>query len=370
MRIVKIPGIIGRSASPGVSAAVWFMLFIALYVVSAAHESTLPARFLLDEAEILDRMKSVTSFKAFGDSFDNLAWIFNFFGLQTFTISLAGFLASIFGMFFAIWRSKVSSLKPAEFCLVAFWLVNQTIYIGVPSKELVISVLVLLLLFFSSSRAIFALFVVLAALVAVFFRSYWGITLIATVCLYLAPSAFRRPLSLLFFALLVFVAVAFAFQMAMGESLDFARQSANEWRDAKEVASIIVPFIPGSGIAVGVANAAITLATFMLPLRLILSGYALQMLGGIGLFCTFSMVFLRYRPLASLFPAVGGFDKLCLCFLVSFVVTQAIFEPDYGSFLRHLSPVSPLIMFLALRLRLDPTRGSTAMVPDPVPCRR
>ncbi|MGF6545307.1 hypothetical protein [Paraburkholderia youngii] len=46
MRIVKLPGIIGRNASPGVSAAVWFILFIALYAISAFHDSTLPARFL------------------------------------------------------------------------------------------------------------------------------------------------------------------------------------------------------------------------------------------------------------------------------------------------------------------------------------
>ncbi len=370
MRIVKIPGIIGRSASPGVSAAVWFILFIALYAVSAAHESTLPARFLLDEAEILGRMESATSFKAFGDSFDNLAWVLNFFGLQSFTISLTGFLVSSFGMFFAIWRSKVSLLSPFEFGVVAFWLINQTMYIGVPSKEIVISILVLLLLFFSSSRAIFPLFAVLAGLITVYFRQYWGITLIATVCLYLAPRGFRRPISLIIFALFVFMVVAFAFEKVLGQSLDFARQSANEWRDAKDVASIIVPFIQGSGIFTNVANAAITLVTFVLPLRLITSGYPMQMLGGVGLFFTFGMVFVRYRPVASLFPSVGGFERLCLCFLVSFVITQAIFEPDYGSFLRHLSPVSPLIMFLALRLRVSPTRGGTATVPDSVPRRR
>ncbi|CAB3804656.1 hypothetical protein LMG28614_06048 [Paraburkholderia ultramafica] len=349
MRIVKIPGIIGANASPGVSAAVWFVLFVALYAVSAAHETFLPARFLFDEAVIFDRMKTVTSFLAFGDSFDNLAWIFNFFGLENYSISLLGFLVSTFGMFFAIWGSHVRSLRPAEFFLVAFWLVNQTVYIGVPSKELIISILVLVLLFFSSSRAILALFVFLAALVAIYFRSYWGITLVATVVLYLGPNGIRKPVSLIFFALVLFVVVAFAFQKAYGESLDFARQNANEWRDPNEVGSIIVQFIPGSGIFIGVANVAITLATFVLPLRLITSGSPLQTLGGIGVFFTFAIVFLRYRAAASLFP-VGRFEKLCFCFLVSFIATQAIFEPDYGSFLRHLSPVSPMVMYLVLRL--------------------
>ncbi|MGF6696559.1 hypothetical protein OKW38_001170 [Paraburkholderia sp. MM5496-R1] len=352
MRIVKLPGIIGRNASPGVSAVVWFILFIALYAISAFHQSTLPARFLLDELVIFDRMKTVTAFRAFGDSFDNLAWLFNFFGLRSFSISLIGFLASTIGMFVAVWRSGVTSLKPAEFFLVAFWLANQTVYIGVPSKEIIISVLVLLMLFYSSSRAILVLFVVLAALVAVYFRSYWGITLAATVFLYIAPNGFRRPVSLIFFALAMFVMVAFVFQKAYGESLDFARQNANEWRDPEEVGSMIVQFIPGSGMFIGVANVAITLATFVLPVRLITSGSPLQMLGGIGVFFTFAMVFMRYRSAAALFP-VGRFETLCFCFLVSFLSTQAIFEPDYGSFLRHLSPVSPMIMFFVLRLSYD-----------------
>lgn len=351
MRIVKIPGIIGSSASPGVSAAVWFVMLVALYAVSAMHESVLPARFLLDKSGILERMRSDASFKAFGDSFDNLASIFNLFGFESFAISLAGFIVASFSMLLAIWRSGVASLKPAEFGLVSFWLINQTIYIGVPSKEIVISVLVLLLLLYSTSRAILPLFVILAALITVYFRQYWGITIIATVALYLLPRGFRRPIPLLLFALFLFTIVAFVFQVALGQPLDFARQIANEWRDPTDAASIIVPFIKGSGVFIGVANAAITLVTFVFPLRLITSGAPLQMLGGVGLFFTFWIAILRLMPTGSQLAASGRFDKLCLCVLVSFLVTQAIFEPDYGSFLKHLSPMSPLILYLVLHLR-------------------
>lgn len=361
MRVVKIPGIIGTNASPGVSAAVWFALFVALYALSATHETSLPARFLIDQIVIFDRMKTVGAFRAFGDSFDNLAWIFNFFGLGNFSISLLGFLASTLGLFFAIWRSGLISLKPLEFFLVVFWLINQTVYIGVPSKELIISLLVLFVFMFSSSRTVILAFVFSAVLVAIFFRSYWGITLGATLVLYFGPNGIRKPASLLFFALGLFFAVALLFAKLYGESLDFARMSANEWRDPNEVGSIIVQFIPGDGILVGVANVAITLATFIVPVRLIASGAFMQTVGGIGVFFTFGLLFLRYRVASSLFP-VGRFEKLCFCFLVSFVSTQAIFEPDYGSFLRHLSPVSPMIMYLILRLRMLREPGE-----EPVP---
>lgn len=364
MRIVKIPGLIGTNASAGVSAAVWFVVFVALYAVSATHETSLPARFLFDEVVIFDRMKTVAGFRAFGDSFDNLAWVFNFFGLGNFSISLIGFLTSTLGLFFAIWRSNVSSLKPLEFFLVVFWLINQTVYIGVPSKELIISLLVLFVFIFSTSRAVILAFIFSAVLVAIFFRSYWGITLVATTILYLGPNGLRKPASLVFFALSLFVVVAFLFAKVYGESLDFARLNANEWRDPNEVGSIIVQFIPGDGIFVGVANVAITLATFILPLRLILSGALMQTIGGIGVFFTFALLLLRYRVASTLFP-VGRFEKLCFCFLVCFISTQAIFEPDYGSFLRHLSPVSPMIMYLVLRLKSLREQGEEPVLAVP-----
>ncbi|HEX3639475.1 MAG TPA: hypothetical protein VHV99_29135, partial [Paraburkholderia sp.] len=58
----------------------------------------------------------------------------------------------------------------------------------------------------------------------------------------------------------------------------------------------------------------------------------------------------RYRQVIALFPAVR-FDRLCFCFLFCFIATQALFEPDYGSYLRHLSPIAPIILYLILRLR-------------------
>jgi hypothetical protein len=61
-------------------------------------------------------------------------------------------------------------------------------------------------------------------------------------------------------------------------------------------------------------------------------------------------MFSRYR-VWKVFGEPYRFEKLCFCFAFSFLMTQAIFEPDYGSFLRHLSPISPLLMYLLLSSR-------------------
>jgi hypothetical protein len=77
---------------------------------------------------------------------------------------------------------------------------------------------------------------------------------------------------------------------------------------------------------------------------------ATQTIGGICMFFTLASMFSRYQKRRAL-AEPRRFEKLCFCFAVSFLATQAIFEPDYGSFLRHLSPISPLLMYLLLSSR-------------------
>jgi hypothetical protein len=350
MRIVKVPSLIGGHATPNLSAAMWCVVLLVLCIVATAHNSVLPTRFLLDELVIGDRIKSVTKFEAFGDSFDNLAWIFKYFGLTNPVITLIGFAASALGLSTAVWKARVKSLTVIELFLVAFWLVNQTVYIGLPSKEIVISLLMLLVFSIHGSRAVMPLFAIGAVLVAVYFRSYWAIVLCATFVLYFAPPFLRRPVSLVFMGLFLFAAVAVVFANLYGESIEFARQSVNQYRDPNDASSIIEPFFHGDGMIIGIVNVVITWTTFFVPLSLLTSGSLLQAAGGIGVCLTFVTLLNRYRLVIALFPAVR-FDRLCFCFLFCFVATQALFEPDYGSYLKHLSPISPIILYLILRLR-------------------
>ncbi|MBB5445332.1 MULTISPECIES: hypothetical protein [unclassified Paraburkholderia] len=350
MRIVKVPSLIGGHATPDLSAATWCVVLLVLCIVATAHDSVLPAKFLLDELVISDRMKTVTKVEAYGDSFDNLAWIFKFFSLTNPGITLIGFAASVLSLTIAVWKARVESLTVIEMVLVAFWLVNQTVYVGLPSKEIVIALLMLVVFSLHGSRAVMPIFAIGAMLVAVYFRSYWAITLCATFVLYFAPPFMRRPVALLFMGLLLFAVVSVVFANVYGQSIEFARQAVNQYRDENDASSIIQPFFNGDGMIIGIVNVVLTWTTFFVPLRLITSGSPLQTAGGIGVFLTFVMLFNRYRLVIALFPAVQ-FDRLCFCFLFSFIATQALFEPDYGSYLKHLSPISPIILYLILRLR-------------------
>jgi hypothetical protein len=78
------------------------------------------------------------------------------------------------------------------------------------------------------------------------------------------------------------------------------------------------------------------------PVPLLVSGSAVQLLAGGFMAVCWILVAVRTRRVSgSSGPAV-----LPLAFLVSFLMVQTAFEPDYGSYIRHITP--QLSLFLAL----------------------
>lgn len=66
---------------------------------------------------------------------------------------------------------------------------------------------------------------------------------------------------------------------------------------------------------------------------------------------------LRRGPLASLSGPLGAdrdARRLGLSFLLALLTVQALFEPDYGSYLRHLTPVLPLLLCILARTKMPP----------------
>ncbi|WP_232292212.1 hypothetical protein [Paraburkholderia graminis] len=162
------------------------------------------------------------------------------------------------------------------------------------------------------------------ALIAVFFRTYWAITLAPALLLYFGPAVLRKPLSLAFVAVVLFACVAVNFRIQYGETLDFARQMVNESRYPNEVGSLIVQIIPGGNIVSDVTNAMLILGTFLLPLPLILSGVATQTIGGICTFFTLALMFSRYQGRR----AVAAPDRFGSC---ASVLSSAFLRPRRSS---------------------------------------
>lgn len=333
------------------SLSLWLLISGLLLGAAIWHESLLPARFMLDKDVLLERMAQHQSPVVFGDSFDNFAWLYRTAGLDIFSLSVLGCLVSLSAFILSIRAAGVRELKVVEWLVLVFWMVTAVVYAGLPSKEIVVLAIVGIALCCKGKMARVLMFLVLAVSFALYFRGYWAIIIAGWLPLYVLGVKALRPLRLILLILLWYAVLSVVFQKYLGGGLPLGREVGNEWRSATEVASLIESPLPFRGFIFDIVNVVIILATFVVPVPLLLSGSASQVVGGVGLLLTFHMLSASWRRILKMPPNCSVEHRQMLSFVISFLCVQAIFEPDYGSFLRHLSAISPLILFCCLASR-------------------
>ncbi|QBY55508.1 hypothetical protein [Cupriavidus oxalaticus] len=352
-----------RKLSAGMSLGLWLLSSGLLLVAALWHESLLPARFMLDKTELLRRMEKDQSPTMFGDSFDNYAWLYNAAGLDAWSLSVVGWFAAISACFLAIRASQIRELKVLEWMVLSFWMAISIVYAGLPSKEIVVLVMVALALCCRPGMPRVAMLAILAAIFALYFRGYWVLIISGWLALYMLGEKALRPIRLVVLILLAYALLSVLFEKHLGGGLTLGREVGNEWRSATEVASLIESPLPQRGFVFDIVNVVIILATFVVPVPLLTSGNPVQAAGGVGLFLTFCLLATSWRRILRMPSRCSAEHRQMLSFVISFLCVQAIFEPDYGSFLRHLTSISPLILYCCLASRRE--EGSWEMNPGP-----
>jgi len=163
----------------------------------------------------------------------------------------------------------------------------------------------------------------------------------------------------------------------LGAYPDHYRSFVNEARiGSADAQSAIQPFLKAPEPASGFVNVALTVLTLVIPVPLATNG-ALYYVALAALIAFLWIVVGRslkhYRslPQRAVPPAVSRSVAL----LVAYLAVQALFEPDYGSALRHLTPLLPcLIVVLAnrpvptaeQRVRASPRRVTRSRQPVPM----
>jgi hypothetical protein len=256
-------------------------------------------------------------------------------------------------------RGANPAARPYTAFLFAVSSVVGAVYLGSYSKDAFVLLIVALLLLAPRRLIGDALVLGLVVWYASEFRQYWLLVGFFYVVLRFLLS--RRKVtglvSLILSVVACVVVASLALMIALHVDPDNFRVSANEYRDQADNAStMIVPFVSGPQPIAGIVNNVLTVIALMIPVPLAL-------LGGVyyaGLAVVISAIwfgFLRsavsmLRQLVSRhnWPTSGIVTEVrCLSLVVSFVVVQSLFEPDYGSALRHLTPLLPAMLFLAQR---------------------
>jgi hypothetical protein len=316
---------------------------------AAVNEYVLPDKYFPDSHHIMGL--AMAAAVPSPDGFVTMAWLYRVAG--GFDYPIATYLATIAVFFVLVFRctgwDDIRQFGMPEMLLFAFGGAEAAIYLAQYSKESVIVLLMLVLVLMPRRVSGELVFVALVCGYAYLIRQYWFIVAglyLGLRVLLRAPRARWLPI----FLVVSMVVLAFGFKLGMGVSLDSFRTGVNA-SNGLYAQSTIRDYIPITGPLGAAANALLTLVLLLVPIPLVLSLSPTYLV-----FCgIISLLWLCVLQVARAGTRQGWFRadvrlNRAVSLLLAMLTVQAIFEPDYGSYIKHLTPLLPLFFF-ALRAR-------------------
>lgn len=342
-------------ALPAAIVAVFFPISL---IVGLNNKALLPEKFFYDSATLRSRMPMGDP--SSGDSFIVMGWIYRQLGGMNHYAEVQIAQMAIFAVLLLTcvpWR-RLSTFGPLATAGVLYALVSSAVYLAQYSKESLVVVLVLLLRVLPKHWSMDLAFVGALAVYAQHIRTYWyiiaGLYLVLRVLLPRLRSMGWLPI----LALVGYVVMAFGLQAVMGQPLSYARDVVSESRTfSQDAQSAIQNYLPTANPVLGGLNAWLTLATLIVPLPLLLSPNPLYLVFcavTIGLWVGLVLSLRRLLAAGRLRVDVGLTRAVSMIFALIFA--QALFEPDFGSYLRHSLPTMPLFFLVYARAQQLPSR--------------
>lgn len=318
----------------------------------------LPEQFLRDDGHLQLAMRGGALFTD-AESFQDLALLYQRIGLEG-AAPLAGLLGlAMFtlAVFAAAGWDRLRDLPVLSLGVIAALFVPALAYLGQYSKELVTLAVVLVVVLLPAGRSRAA---VIAGEVAVVgaclaygatLRPYWLIIGGVYIGWRVLLPRTGNPLALLAGAALCFAVLQPAFHAVLGHGLQGARDWSNAERADTEVHTLIQSIAPDAQGALGVGAALLMVVAMVLPWTLFLSGSPFHLASGIAISAVWLLVLVPVARGALVTPG-GGPHRIratrAAALMLAFLIAQALFEPDYGSALKHLTPLLPLVLLIHL----------------------
>ncbi|WP_298933740.1 hypothetical protein [uncultured Ramlibacter sp.] len=349
------------------SVLLWMGTFLMMCILAFVKEGVLPAYFFFDSYQISTLIAggSVDELAA-GESFGSAAAFYNILGLTDRDIAVPAISVLVILGFFLhfIKRAKADAIAFSDFVIFGYFCLLLIVYATTFSKDFIVLFLLIGFVFLERRGVIgLAAWSALALVYAYYFRAYWSLVIIEFWGLYFVMRVTRKlryVFIAMFFSLLV---LSFAMQEYLGFRVDYFRYAVNQMRLREgnvNANTMIMPWLPGGDVLTGWVNVSLTLITLILPipLLLLLTPYYLV------LFTLTITAFVKFfRAIRALLRqgVRGGLINYAVLIL-AFMTIQSIFEPDYGSYARHLAPFYPLFISI-LFSRVTLGRRDTQPVP-------
>jgi hypothetical protein len=337
----------------------WAVLFFCAWLtalLSITVRDVLPARFSYDGELVLRVAQGQNPYQV-DRSYANTAAAYRLLGLQNSEelTALFGCAILLTALIIATTLGTRGSFKLRHLYVGLTFIVLGGVFLTWYNKDvftLGVVIVTLLVLKFSPGR--WWLIVATMAVYAAVFRSYWfliaALTAGLVVLAHRRRDSPRRYLVRLFGLAQVFLILfCVAAPLVIGRSANTFRSDLNANREgAIDAVTIISSFVGGDSPVISYINAVLTQISLVIPWPLLMRGsqYVIYAVVIVALWMTL------------LVTVVRGWKKLSqkdrhrvhigVSVLWATLTVQAIFEPDYGSYLRHLTPMLPLILAVTL----------------------
>lgn len=311
----------------------------------------LPARFRGDETTIQELAQQIWETPE-DDSYSSVAFIYRILGLadQPLLASLIGFCIGCIPYFLIFRGTSSDSYGKYTAPILIFGVIMTAVYMGTYSKEVFVVPIVILFIVLKAGSGRMLVILTAVCCYAEFVRNYWFF-LAASILVLLASQKLFRSWTAMFWTSAALVLAGSAFITAiMGVPADYFRTSVNLFREATgDVNSLIPRYVEFPEPVGGILNNLLSFVVLQVPIPLLLkaSPYYLLLSFVIGM-----LWIIFYRSVLSS-NIINMSDRdlqtrfiRCVCLLLSFVVTQSFFEPDYGSALKHLTPLIPVLLWV------------------------
>jgi len=335
---------------PPLDALKYWMVCAALAlgaVVAASSHAILPSKLFLDESIIRRFIAGTLRFDG-PSSYGTTGWLYRVTGLADIPDLFPVLAYAVFavGVVVAVGWRGIPALSFPEVAVVAGSLLLGAVYLSQYSKEFFVLPLVILLLLARRSWVVEVAWICLALLYAGFVRQYWFLVVVLYIALRVLIPLLRSAWLLVPVVMLGFAAMTLAFTFVLGAELTFFRSDINDTLDIDR-STRIDDLIPGASLPAQWLNAVVMILAIAFPVALVVSGDPLQMVTGLFVALCWVLVALRSARVVGR-PGPG---VVPLAFLLAFLMVQSVFEPDFGSYVRHITPQLPL--FLALFVATD-----------------
>ncbi len=338
------------------SLFVWIIIVLSFPVFSIFKEYLLPRYYFFDANTINLFMKRGSPL-THGDSYASTAAFYNFLHVSkdsiVFPVIASLIIIAVF--FWVLKKAKATNMTVLDFAMYLYCILLAIVYMTLLSKDFIVFLFVIPFISLAQ-RGVKGLLLwsVLALLYAYYFRGYWIIVLCLFWGLYIFFPVLKKNWVLFLFIFISLFVLSIAFKVGMGIDLDNYRNMVNDVRlDSGDTnaRSMIVSYIPGGGLIIGWLNAYVVWLFMMIPIPLVLALSPLYLI--ISFFIT--MLFYKFWGAAKveLIKNQNPVLKAVICLIISFTAVQSIFEPDYGSYVRHLSPFYPLFFYVLFITRKD-----------------